>query len=59
MIYSDEMPGELHIILIEADEITEFSRDCSPSVQRAIDLVVERIRVELQDNAESRVGTGP
>jgi hypothetical protein len=59
MIYSDEMPGELHIILIEADEITEFSRDCSPRAQRAIDLVVERIRVELQDNAESRVGTGP
>jgi hydrogenase maturation protease len=48
MIYPDEMPARLHIILIEADEITEFSRDCSPKVRLAIDCVVERIRLELQ-----------
>jgi hydrogenase maturation protease len=48
MIYPEEMPPDLHIILIEADDITEFSRQCSPKVCCAIDRVVERIRAELQ-----------
>jgi hydrogenase maturation protease len=53
IVYPEEMPGDLKIILIEGAEITEFSRECSPKVRLAIDRVVERISTEL--NGEPRM----
>lgn len=53
-IFEDEMPGELRIVLIEAENPTEFSKQCSPKVEQAIGRVVERIRKDLggQDRAD-------
>jgi len=56
-VFEDEMPASLAIILIEAENPTEFSRQCSPKVQKAITAVVDRIRLALQESAR-QAGTG-
>jgi hydrogenase maturation protease len=42
-LFPDEMPGRLKIILIEAEDYFEFTRECSPSVNVAIAEVVRYI----------------
>jgi hydrogenase maturation protease len=43
-LFPDEMPKKLQIILIEAEDYFEFTRQCSPRVAEAVDRVVEMIR---------------
>jgi len=50
-LFPDEMPEKLTIILIEAEDYFEFTRECSAGVNRAIAEVVERI----SDHFSSRV----
>ncbi|MDQ7833308.1 MAG: hydrogenase maturation protease [Desulfovibrionaceae bacterium] len=47
MVFGDEMPKELRIILIEAETPTEFSNVCTPAVHIAIEKTVVRIKEEL------------
>lgn len=42
-VFPGEMPDELRIFLIEAEDYFEFTRDCSPAVRLAIGRVVARI----------------
>ncbi len=42
-LFPEEMPKDLKIILIEAEDYFEFTKECSPAVARAIDLVCGRI----------------
>jgi hydrogenase maturation protease len=42
-LFPEEMPGQLKIILIEAEDYFEFTRQCSSSVSAAIDEVVRLI----------------
>lgn len=50
-IFEDEMPEELRIVLIEAENPTGFSKQCTPKVEQAIGRVVERIRREVLEQA--------
>ena len=47
MVFGDEMPKDLRIILIEAETPTEFSNVCTPAVQAAIEKTVRKISEEL------------
>jgi hydrogenase maturation protease len=49
-VFPEEMPGDLRIFLIEAEDYYEFTRNCSPAVLLAIEEVVVRIST-LIDNA--------
>ena len=42
-LFPEEMPKDIKIFLIEAEDYFEFTKDCSPAVVRAIDLVYRRI----------------
>jgi hydrogenase maturation protease len=42
-IFAEEMPPTLNILLIEAEDYFEFTRECSPPVKQAIDEVVARL----------------
>lgn len=42
--FPEEMPADIRILLIEAKEITEFTQQMSPEVERAAAEVVERIK---------------
>lgn len=42
-LFPDEMPENLKIYLIEAEDYFEFTKECSPPVTVAIEQVVERI----------------
>ena len=42
-IFSEEMPKEQIIIGIEADDVLEYGTNCTPRVERAIDIVVNEI----------------
>lgn len=42
-LFPEEMPDNLKIILIEAEDYFEFTRECSAGVNRAIAAVVELI----------------
>lgn len=42
-LFADEMPKNLKIYLIEAEDYFEFTKECSPKVNIAIDEVVRRI----------------
>ncbi len=42
-LFPDEMPGELKIFLIEAEDYFEFTKTCSPAVTVAIQKVVDTI----------------
>ena len=48
LIFPEEMPKELKIILIEAEDMTNFGKECSPAVSQAIEKVVEKIKKDLQ-----------
>ena len=52
MLFPEEMPGFLQINLIEADVVDEFSERCTPSVQKSVLEVVERIEMEVAECAE-------
>ena len=60
-LFPEEMPKKMRIILIEAEDYFEFTRECSPSVNRAIEEVCRRIenhfhkagRVLLLPNSEA------
>ncbi|WP_051261192.1 hydrogenase maturation protease [Desulfovibrio inopinatus] len=43
-LFPEKMPADLRIILIEAKDVKEFSRQCSPEVCAAIDTVVKQIQ---------------
>ncbi|MGE4560131.1 MAG: hydrogenase maturation protease [Desulfobulbus sp.] len=53
--FPEEMPAEIHILLIEVREIKAFSRQMSPEVERAVEEVVGRIKALVED----REGIGP
>ncbi len=42
-LFGEDMPRTLRILLIEAEDYYEFTRDCSPSVDKAIGEAVEII----------------
>lgn len=42
-LFPDEMPANLRILLIEAEDYYEFTKECSPQVEEAIGRVVEMI----------------
>lgn len=44
ILYPDEMPKELKLILVEVEDISTFSTECTPVVRHAIADVVERIQ---------------
>ncbi len=48
LIFPEEMPKELKIILVEAEDTTHFGKECSPSVKQAIEKVVEKIKEDLR-----------
>ncbi len=45
-----EMPGILSILLIEAEDYFEFTRDCSPAVVDAIERAVSMIRRHVEQD---------
>jgi len=47
MVLGDEIPESITIILIEAADITHFSRKCTPVVAKAAMEVVNRIQVAV------------
>lgn len=48
-LFPDEMPPYLSIILIEAADYFEFTKECTPLVTIAIDEVVRRITAKILD----------
>jgi hydrogenase maturation protease len=44
-LFPDEMPKNLRIFLIEAEDYFEFTKECSPKVReaisRAVDMIIE------------------
>lgn len=50
-VFEEEMPAQLRIVLIEAENPTGFSDQCTPKVEQAIGSVVERIRGEVLEQA--------
>ncbi len=52
-LFEEEMPKSLKILLIEAEDYYEFTRDCSPSVDKAIDeaihIITEHYTGKLQE----------
>jgi hydrogenase maturation protease len=42
--FPEEMPADLRILLIEAKAIKAFTQQMSPEVEKAVDVVVERIK---------------
>lgn len=47
-LFADQMPEELDIYLIEAEDYFEFTMQCTPRVVVAIDEVVDRISAHVQ-----------
>ncbi|SHJ77063.1 hydrogenase maturation protease [Desulfofundulus thermosubterraneus] len=48
-LFGDEMPRDIKIIAIEVEDITTFSKECTPAVQAAIPKVVERVKRYLEN----------
>jgi len=48
-IFPEEMPKEIKIIGIEVENISEFSRELSPSVEKAIPKVLNKIKKYLKE----------
>lgn len=42
-LFEDEMPKDITIFLIEAEDYFEFTKICTPAVAKAIDKVIDRI----------------
>ena len=55
-VFAEEMPDELRLFLIEAEDYYEFTRTCSPAVRRAIEEVVARITTLI--DASGTFGSG-
>ena len=51
-LFPEEMPEFLQINLIEADIVNEFSEKCTPSIQKSVLEVVDRIEREVAQRAE-------
>ncbi|MDD9301859.1 MAG: hydrogenase maturation protease [Desulfobacter sp.] len=47
-LFPDEMPEQLTIFLIEAEDYAEFTKICSPSVQDALDRVYQMIQESVE-----------
>jgi len=54
-LFPEEMPKDIKIFLIEAEDYFEFTKDCSPAVVRAIDLVCRRIENLLLSNGHESI----
>lgn len=52
-LFPDEMPKKLRILLIEAEDYFEFTKDCSPAVVCAIDRVVDLIHGHFAPKIET------
>ena len=52
-LFSDEMPKRLKIILIEAEDYFEFTRECSTQVNIAITEVIRRINDHFRELQET------
>ncbi|MFO7816303.1 MAG: hydrogenase maturation protease [Desulfovibrionales bacterium] len=52
-LFPEEMPEFLQINLIEADIVNEFSEKCTPSIQKSVLQVVDRIEREVAQRAEA------
>ncbi len=53
-LFADEMPKKLRIILIEAEDYFEFTKECSPAVEDAICKVVGMITEHFSKNCNQR-----
>lgn len=47
-LFSDEMPKKLSILLIEAEDYFEFTKECSPAVAKAVDEVEAMLHHHVQ-----------
>ena len=47
-LFAEEMPENLRIFLIEAEDYFEFTRECSPAVTMAVETLVRRLKDELR-----------
>ncbi len=47
-LFGNEMPRDIKIIAIEVQDVTTFSRECTPAVQRAIPKAVQRVKRYLE-----------
>lgn len=45
MLFPEEMPREIRLMLVEVEDISTFSTQCTPAVSHAIGDVVDRIQV--------------
>ncbi len=43
MCFADRMPGELWLVLIEAGDMTPFSRQLTPAVEQAVDKAAQTV----------------
>ena len=48
------LPQEIIIFAIEVEDVTTFSEECTPEVERAIPICVEKVIQELDGGTESR-----
>lgn len=53
-LFPQEMPGTLTILLIEAEDYFEFTRDCSPAVVQAIDKVEVMLSRQIRAAAKKK-----
>jgi hydrogenase maturation protease len=54
-ILGDDMPKDIRIFTIELLDVDTFSTDCTPMVQKAIEEVVERIKVLVTDSVKCKI----
>lgn len=50
-LYSDELPGEITIIGVEAEDVESFSWKLTPMVRSALPRVIEEIRRALSEDS--------
>ena len=43
IVFADDMPADLRLILVEAEDISCFSKTCSPKVARAVNEIVGKL----------------
>ena len=54
-ILGDDMPKDIRIFTIELLDVDTFSTDCTPMVQKAVEEVVERIKMLVTDSEECKI----
>lgn len=52
-LFPDEMPKSLKILLIEAEDYFEFTKDCSPAVNESIGRVIDYITSHFASRIEN------